>query len=301
VLFRSRLPESVNILPVGLADRTYHRVTVETEQVPVSQDGQLLTAASYGVLTAFERGDIRHFRQTEDFLGRTTLTQVAAAAYEALPENEKGPVRYFRVLLGDGDQFPFDTDGDSLDASSYNDLPRDSRGSVSGPGPLLVARFRAPVFINGTTLRLDVRDSRGGTEEDAPWQGVEAGDATSLAEANTLTIGVPLRTSLLDEFRILPSTITPNGDGINDEAEILFSVFKISAPREADVQIYTLSGRRVWRQTQIVQSGRESLTWTGVDEAGNTVPPGIYICRLEIDADDADESAVRTRLIAVAY
>ncbi len=296
-----RLPETVNILPVGVADRTYHRVTVETEQVPVSQDGQLLTPASYGVLPEVERGDIRHFRQVEDSFDRVTLTEIDAADYVDLPEDEQGPVRYFRALLGDGDQFPFGTDGDSLDSSSYDSLPTASRGAVSGPGPLVRARFRAPVFINGTTLRITVRDSRNGTDEDAPWQGVEAGDATSLSDANTLTIGVPLRTSLVDEFRLLPGTITPNGDGINDETEITFSVFKISVPREAKVRIYALSGRRVWEKTQIVQRGREAVTWTGVDEAGNTVPPGIYMCRIEIDADDADESSVRTRLIAVAY
>jgi hypothetical protein len=296
-----RLPESVNVLPVRVADRTYNRVTFESEQVPVSQDGQLLTAASYGVLPESERGAVRYFRQTVDGAGRITLTEVDNVAYADLPEPDKGPVRYFRALLGDGDQFPFDAAGDSLDALSYNGLPTDSRGSVSGPGPLVVARFRAPVFVNGTTLRMAVRDSRGGTDEDAPWQNVEAGDATSLTEANTLTIGVPLRTKLLDEFSIIPNTITPNGDGINDEAQIAFSVFKISAPREADVRIFTLSGRRVWRETQMVQRGREAITWTGVDDAGKTVAPGIYLCRLEIDADDADNSAVVTRLIAVAY
>jgi hypothetical protein len=232
--------------------------------------------------------------------GRITLTQVDATSYLALPEQEQGPIRYFRLLLGDGDQFPFTVDGDALNAGSYNTLPRDSRGTISGHGPLVVARFRAPVFTNGTTLRIAVRDGRNGTLANALWQDIESGDATSLSTANTLTIGVPLDTQLLNDFRIVPSTITPNGDGINDQAVIGFSVFKISVPRQADVSIYSLNGRLVWQSAEAVEIGREGVVWGGIDDNGDIVAPGLYICRLKVEAD-ANVSSVRTRVIAVAY
>ena len=56
-----RLDGTLNIVPD--ADRVYNRITLEGEQVPVTQEGLPLTGAAYGTLNADEKGDDRDDHQ----------------------------------------------------------------------------------------------------------------------------------------------------------------------------------------------------------------------------------------------
>ena len=258
-----RLSEVQNILPD--APREYRRLTVEGDQVPIDAEGFALTAAAWGLLEAAER-TVRYFRQRQ--VGdELRLTEVAdQAAYEALAPGEQGPIRYFRILQGAGESVPFDTDGDSLTASTYGRLGNAEKGPVVGAGGLLRLRYAAPVFRNGTTVEVAVRNSDGGRDLEQPWQRVEAGDATPMVASNTLSIGLPLGAVVLDQVELSPNPFTPNGDGVNDAVRIGFSVFQISDAREVKVSVYTLDGRRVWETAQMMGSGRgEPVHWTGVD------------------------------------
>lgn len=294
-----RLSTALNILPE--ASRTYNRITLEGEQVPVTQDGLPLTGAAYGLLDEEERGDVRYFRQEPDAGGDVLLTEVDQLAYQGLEKEQQGPIRYFRILRGDGAQFPFDTSGDSLDAADYGQLQTGEQGRVIGPGQLVRLRFAAPVFLNGTTLKMAVRNAAGGADESAPWQNIEAGDATPQVASNSLSIGVPLTGRTIDAFSIAPNPFTPNQDGINDETEIRFSVFKITTGRQMRVRIYTLDGRPVWEAEQTVGSGRQGIRWSGTDGQGSRVPPGLYICQIDLDVDEESGSGTRSRLISVVY
>ena len=294
-----RLPAALNIL--ADAPRVYNRITLEGEQVPVTADGLPLLGAAYGTLDEEERGDIRYFRRSVDAQGREILSEVDQSTYRDLAEEEQGPVRYLRILRGEGAQFPFDAKGDSLDASGYALLPADRQGTVDGPGRLVRLRFNAPVFLNGTAVRLAVRNSGGGTDAEAPWQDVEPGDATSQIGSNGLSISVPISAQTIDEFRIVPNPFTPNADGVNDATEIRFSVFKITSSRQVRVRIYTLDGRPVWETTRMVQSGPVGIAWAGVDAGDRQVPPGLYICQVNLDVDAKGGSPTRTRIVAVAY
>ncbi len=298
-----RLPAELNILTE--APRLYNRITAEGDKVPVDQEGLLLTAAAYGLLEEEERGGVQYFRQRTNTSGEVVLTEVDQSTYldtTLLAEEARGPIRYFRILQGDGAQFPFDSNGDSLSASAYNRLPSTQKGAVIGPGSLISLRFKAPVFRNGTTLRIVARNTKGGTDSAAPWQSIEPGDATPLAPGNTLSIGVPFDSGVLDDFAIAPNPFTPNGDGINDAAEIGFTVFKISTDREVRVKIYTLDGRRLWEASSMVFSGKDSIPWDGRDDQGKLVPPGLYLCQIELDVDSQEQGGTtRAGLISVAY
>ena len=295
-----RLPDVQNILPA--APREYRRVTRGGDQVPIDAHGFPLTGAAWALLDEAEQGDVRYFSQRDEG-DEVVLTPVAdEAAFEALDPGEQGPVRYFRILLGDGALLPYGADGELLTASSYQDLAASEQGAVVGAGQLLRLRYTAPVFRNGTTVKLAVRNSDGGGDADAPWHGVEAGDATPMVESNTLSIALPLESNVLDRVELRPNPFSPNGDGVNDAVEIGFSVFKISAVREIAVGIHALDGRRVWKSTRMIRSGEESVRWTGVDEAGNRVPPGLYLCKVALDADSREQGGTTVaRVIAVAY
>ena len=90
------------------------------------------------------------------------------------------------------------------------------------------------------------------------------------------------------------SLLTPNGDGINDEATIGFVLAKVEATTP-EVAIYDLSGRRV----RTVAVGVDGYRWDGRDAGGQLLPPGAYICRIELAAD-VGEQAVQ-RMINLVY
>jgi hypothetical protein len=266
-----RLPPSLELQPTADAQRLYYRITTGEDEVPVGRDGQLLTLASYGLLQPRERGSQLFFRKETDASGQERLTAVEESSFDDLAEEERA-ARYLRILLDEGGQYPFDASGDTLDATEYAALATDDQGRVVGTGPLMRVMFAAPVFVNGTTLEMAARNTSGGTQEDAPWQVIESGDATGLVSSEALSVQLPLDAQVLDNVIISPNPFTPNGDRVNDETRIDFQVFKLSASRQVSVRIFTLSGLRVWEQRQMVHSGTASITWTGLDRDDRLVP-----------------------------
>ena len=123
-----------------------------------------------------------------------------------------------------------------------------------------------------------------------------------MRQTQGLTIGALGAVDVLSDITISPNPFTPNGDGVNDETRIEFSLFKVYAARPVAVHLYTLAGRRVRTVEAAVLGGRRQLAWDGRDEAGELVPPGLYICQVEVDADAESASGQqRVHLIAVAY
>ena len=295
-----RLPAPVHALGV-VDERVYYRVMGEQEQVPVDRLGALLTEVGYGQLAPEERGDRRYFRRTLDATGQVVLSPVDEGDFNGLAADERED-RYFRILLDEGGQFAFDAAGDSLDAADYNGLSSSTRGRVVGAGPLLRLRFATPIFVNGTTVDIAVRNTVGGSVLTAPWQAMAAGDATSQVASEALSIQVPLDLKPLGGFAAFPNPFTPNGDGINDELTMAFSVFRLGTARQATVSVYRLDGRRVWQQRQAVHSGEVEVVWPGTDQAGQRVPPGIYLGQVELAVDAKDIGpTTRSILLHVAY
>ncbi len=103
---------------------------------------------------------------------------------------------------------------------------------------------------------------------------------------------------LIGNLELSSSVLTPNGDGINDELELRFVIYKIDAV-EARVDICDLSGRHL-AQMQVVGAGERALyRWDGRDLSGDRVPPGIYILYVDLGATTGDGVALRTA--AVVY
>ena len=167
---------------------------------------------------------------------------------------------------------------------------------------LVRLRFTASVFFHGTTFDVSVSNSTAPGE----WQGVDAGDATSLRPGQTLAVSIPLEDrSLIGDVTIRPNLFTPNGDGINDEALIGFSVLRLNVSKTVEVEIYTLAGNlvREYSLQRAITSGRyDEIRWAGDDLSGSLVPPGIYLARIHVDTDaDDGPDATAHRLIHVVY
>lgn len=171
---------------------------------------------------------------------------------------------------------------------------------VIGPDDLdlFCVRFRASVFSSGMTFSASVSNSAiPGVE-----QKVDSGDVTYFTSSRGNTVYTSTGPEIVGDLEIGPSPFTPNGDGINDELEIGFSVFKINTPATVRVQIYDLTSRQVTEleQRRAVAGGRYRFLWDGEKGSGEKVLPGTYLCRIHVDADTSGDAEV-TQPIYVVY
>ena len=97
---------------------------------------------------------------------------------------------------------------------------------------------------------------------------------------------------LLRNVQVTP-VVTPNGDGVNDEARINFIVVQVEG--HPNVDIYDLTGSHL----RTLDQGVTGFAWDGRDDAGAVLPPGVYICRIQLEADSGDQSVYRT--LSLAY
>ncbi len=106
--------------------------------------------------------------------------------------------------------------------------------------------------------------------------------------------------ALMGAVEAVPNPFTPNGDGINDSAEIRFDVFKLTKATPVEVVVYDLSGRRIAVVfAGEIESGRHPVLWDGTDADDRLVPPGLYLLKLEVKADVKSEEVLGT--VAVVY
>ena len=157
-----------------------------------------------------------------------------------------------------------------------------------------------PGRVQGDSVEVDfqARIQMNATQFDA-WVSV-AGEALQQGvrpeEQHASTVFVPAVAtggSLIRGVDVSP-VLTPNLDGINDEASIRFVLAKVEAGR-AEVSIHDLSGRQVRR----LDDGGSGHDWDGRDDNGQLLPPGTYICKIALAADVGEQTA--HRIIRLAY
>ncbi len=173
----------------------------------------------------------------------------------------------------------------------------------SAVGPevdLIEVRFTATLFRPGAIVQAEL----GNSSEADRWQRVDPGDATALASSQ----GMMLRGSLeagrvIGPLRVSAPVLTPNGDGINDETRFEFAVLRLGGQRAVRTRLYDLGGGlvREWEERRPLVSGSYEVRWSGDDQSGRLVPPGIYLLEIEVDADAEVSGRKAHRLVHVAY
>ena len=103
---------------------------------------------------------------------------------------------------------------------------------------------------------------------------------------------------LIGDLQLSSRVLTPNGDGVNDAVELSFVVLK-AQDVVPEVEVRDLVGRPVAELTPVAEGPTRRFTWHGQDAAGATVPPGIYLWRIDANADSGD--AIEVRVVEVAY
>ena len=169
---------------------------------------------------------------------------------------------------------------------------RTTRGSA-----LVELQFEATVFVYNTFFI----GSMGHSQFEDSWQRVDDGDANGVVDSETTVVLALKRGELLGDLQV-DSVFTPNGDGANDELEVSFSLLRLTAAAPVALEIYDLGGRLVTRIALETTAGRHTVAWTGVDQSGVIVPPGIYLMRLDVDVDSTSGSSTSVhRLVHVVY
>jgi hypothetical protein len=166
-----------------------------------------------------------------------------------------------------------------------------------GSGELLEIDFTAAVFQVGTTFSGRVFDS---TRPFEVRQRVTPGDADENSDSNTLTVDLDEVVHGVSALRISPGVFTPNGDGANDVVHIEYDLVNLTGDVPVLLEVYDLSGRRLVQiPVAAGNSGRFSdVQWDG-RIAGELAPPGSYLLRLEVQADESTGAVISP--VRVAY
>lgn len=117
------------------------------------------------------------------------------------------------------------------------------------------------------------------------------------APGGTWTVrGIGLPPNLLSEVEVAPRPFSPFRDG---QLEFDFVVGNLQQPTEVSLEIFSLTGAKVKRLSQVGGARAYHLEWDGRDRDGRIAAPGLYLYEIRVDAED--NAASRTGTLVVAY
>ena len=104
---------------------------------------------------------------------------------------------------------------------------------------------------------------------------------------------------LIETLHISSPVLTPKGDGINDEVHI--SLVTLNLDKAAShVDLFDLQGKPLVRlEATSTRQAEYSFTFTGRDDAGRLLPPGVYLYSINLGADSGQYTVLHS--ISVAH
>ena len=170
------------------------------------------------------------------------------------------------------------------------------RVDLESSGELIEVEFRSEVFKVGTVFAGRVYDS---TRPMEVRQRITEGDADPLVEGNTLSVSpTVVGRGAIRNFEV--STFTPNGDGINDLLRVEYDLVNLAGGVPVALEVFDLAGMRVaGLSVEAGVSGRFSAVWDGRGEEAGLLSPGLYLLRLEVQADE--KSDVKVAALPLVY
>jgi hypothetical protein len=174
---------------------------------------------------------------------------------------------------------------------------------VEQNGSFLQVVFRARVYRNQTRFEVTGIDRRSvATGLEDAYQLCTEGDVDADLPSRGLVVGLisgGRRVPVLGSVTA-PAAFSPNGDGVGDQWALSLILLKLVAPARVALEVYDLSGRRVaqaWAGE--LSAGEATLSWDGRDQVGEPVPPGIYLYRVRVEADEG--ASERHGIVGVVY
>ena len=157
--------------------------------------------------------------------------------------------------------------------------------------------FRGTLYSTGGRLQALLRGAGDGL-----WQRVDE----KVVRTSLQLIARPERKQMFGNLVVNPPVFSPNGDRINDEMTLDFTLMLVGSSTAVEAEIFDLSGRRMrlLREQRSISAGNYSISWDGRDETGAVVAPGLYAVRLQLGGN-TDGSGIRDqeiyRTVAVTY
>lgn len=187
---------------------------------------------------------------------------------------------------------------DVVSAEDHRLALRIPRLGPTETGALVRVDFDAQVLRYGAVFDASVADSQ---QPGEVAQGVNPGDATGQFEGNRVSVATASDGGGdLISVQLPTRVFTPNGDGVNDQADITYDILEITSAVDVTVEILDLAGRRVRTLFEGVENvGTSVRQWDGRDPSGQLMPPGVYLARIDVDADRASSS--QTLLLHLVY
>ena len=236
------------------------------------------------------------------------LGQVTSFTYKLLPEmqeNDLGfdsiqiqtpvaPASVDEVRIGSAVLSPGEFSVTPWDGESFSvHIPR---VDLQSSGELIEVVFKGEVFKVGTVFTGRVFDT---TRPMEVRQRVTAGDADPLVEGNTLSVSPGMvGTRTIQALEV--SAFTPNADGINDLLKVEYDLVNLAGGVPVALEVFNLAGVRVAEiAVDAGISGRFSATWDGRDDQAGLLSPGLYLLKLEVEADE--ETDIEVAVIPIAY
>ena len=175
------------------------------------------------------------------------------------------------------------------------------------PGTLEL-RFRGRLLSNLFRFRAQVTGPGGAEVQDAEENTQLDPDSGQLRSWQVNASAVDA--ALLGQVRSVPEVFSPNGDGINDNTVIQFTLARVSEPQAVEIGIYDIQGQLVRRLDTATLGAGQYLRpstptaatpglWDGRDNAAQLVPPGLYLVQVRVQLER--EEVTRMRTVAVVY
>ena len=164
--------------------------------------------------------------------------------------------------------------------------------------PTIRVTFASEIFDFARTFQGEVFNKDSG---DLP-QPIEGGDVSDAVSTNSLRVlaSSSENPDLVQDLRFSSAVVTPNGDGVNDELVVDYTLFALPRNVPVQLEIFSLAGRRVALIERGQQSsGPQTLRWDGRDQDGEVLPPGIYLLGIGIESEQ--KSDLQMRPIGIAY
>ena len=168
----------------------------------------------------------------------------------------------------------------------------------AGAAQTLRLRLATSLYTASGAVQAEVF-ARSGQSLPQQVEGGDASDALGTEQLRLVASGRALE-EVLGNVAVRPTAFTPQGDGINDYVTVEYTLFRLLAVAEVELEIYALDGRSAWRQALGAQlSGRHRATWNGRDEKEQLVAPGLYVVQVRAQTDYGQWA--RERSLAVVY
>ena len=158
--------------------------------------------------------------------------------------------------------------------------------------------FASEVFEFAATFAGEVFDVG---SESLP-QPIAAGNASEAISTSSLQVLAAADKSpdFIQSIILSTGVLTPNGDGIHDQLDISYALYRLTGPVPVVLDVYALDGRRVAHIDKGLQgAGPGRLSWNGRDEAGRLMPPGLYLLSISLLTEFTQAKQLLT--LGIAY